>query len=109
MPGLQSPHAGKAMAKAKQVLYIPPQTAPGLGPPRAWNGAWIQLFLLECRMNDELMNDPSCNSFLVGARLSRAAPGKGRPFNAVLLLQVLLRISASILLFANLLTSALPS
>jgi hypothetical protein len=60
------------------------------------------------------MNDPSCNSFWWGASWSRAAPGKGRPFNAVLLLQVLLsRIClesvSSILLFANLLTSTLPS
>ena len=42
-----------AGAQQTQVVYIPPQTTPGLGPPRAWNGAWIQLFPTECRM----MND----------------------------------------------------
>jgi|SRR5579863_9143193 len=50
MPVLRQPHAGKAAVETKQVVYIPPQTAPGLGPPHTWNGAWIQLFLLKCRM-----------------------------------------------------------
>ncbi len=62
MAVLQAPHAGKAVVTANTDCVHPPQIAPGLGPPRTWNGAWIQIFVLECRMNDECLNDPSCNS-----------------------------------------------
>ena len=34
-------------AEQTQVVLHPPQTAPGLGPPRLWNETWIQLFLLD--------------------------------------------------------------
>jgi len=33
----------------KQVVYIPSQTAPGLGPPRHQDGAWVN----PCLMPDE--------------------------------------------------------
>jgi hypothetical protein len=43
MPVAAGADAGKARAHSDdRFLYIPPQTAPGLGPPCAWNGAWVQ-------------------------------------------------------------------
>jgi hypothetical protein len=99
LPVERPPGAGKRWRRANTGYVHPPQTAPGLGPPCPWNGAWIQL----CRNHAEryLVLNPAA-AYLVGARLSRAAPGGGDPYCLSLSL-------ASVLLFANLFTSALAS
>jgi hypothetical protein len=54
VPVADPPHAGKAVAESQHRLcYIPPQTAPGLGPPRPWNGAWVQLLHSNAEWNIE--------------------------------------------------------
>ena len=53
----------------------PPRTTPGLGPPRSWNGAWALTIWLISRKNAEHEN-PLLQLNQVGARSSRAAPGR---------------------------------
>ena len=55
----------------------PPQTAPGLGPPRTWNGARYSYALLKMP-NEVMTTEYSLMQLpLVGTRRSRAAPGRG--------------------------------
>jgi hypothetical protein len=106
MPVLRLPHAGKAVTWSKTGCVHPPQTAPGLGPPRTWNGAWIQH---SHRMPNEMMcveNDPSCNSIWWGPD-GAETPREGGV--SLLPQSKLLKTARSIRFFANLFTSALAS
>ena len=76
VPVARPPHAGKRWRRANTGCVHPPQTAPGLGPPCPWNGAWIQLYLLKRRMKDEYLNRPCCNSVWWGPT-EQGRPGKG--------------------------------
>jgi hypothetical protein len=84
-----------------QVVYNSPSLLPlGLGPPRSWNGAWVQTIWLICRKTDEYEQSeyefPCCGSTWWGARSSRAAPGRDGPCTEL------------VLLFTRLLASPLP-
>jgi hypothetical protein len=59
-----------------QVVYNPPQTAPGLGPPRTWNGAWIQICLPKMPMNDQQRMIPAA-TLSGGGQMEQGRPGKG--------------------------------
>ena len=78
MPVERWPRAGKAVSAEQHRICNPPQTAPGLGPPRTQNGAWVQICLLECRTNNEYRIIPTA-ALCGGGQQSRAAPGRGDP------------------------------
>jgi len=64
----------------KQVVYVSPSVLPlGLGPPRAQEGTWVQTIVLRRRrMYEYEYSRMQLNT--VGARLSRAAPGRSGSF-----------------------------
>jgi hypothetical protein len=76
VPVARPPHAGKAVAQSKHRLCTSPSNCPWTRPATHLDGAWIQLFLLERRMNDEYLNRPSCNSVWWGPT-EQGRPGKG--------------------------------
>jgi hypothetical protein len=98
---------GRRWRRATTGCVHPPQTAPGLGPPRTRNGAWIQTFLLECRMNYEDRIIPAA-TLPGGGQIEQGHPGTGRPFTASVFAPCSFKTS-SVLLFANFLASALTS
>jgi|SRR5271166_608572 len=72
-------------AEQTQVVYIPPQTAPGLGPPRTWNGAWIQLLPQNAELNNgEYSNNPRA-TLSGGGQMEQGHPGRGDPFMPLVL------------------------
>ena len=109
MPVLRPPHAGKAVAQCNTGCVHPPQTAPGLGPPRTRTGRGYSYSL----WNDEgiFSVESSCCSLSGGGQIKQGRPGKGRPFPAsVSLFQInSFKSARSVLLLANFLASALAS
>jgi hypothetical protein len=67
-----------------QVVYNSPSLQPlGLGPPRAWNGAWVTNYRY---MPGEILILRSLLQLnLVGARSSRATPGRSGPLLRLIL------------------------
>ena len=112
MPVARPPGAGKRWRRANTGYVHPPQTAPGLGPPRPWNGAWIQLSTERCRTNNTAELLPACSSIWWGP--DRAGPPReGATLAASLFTSCdvccLIALSCLVSLFANLFTSALAS
>jgi len=79
-----------------QVVYNSPSVTStlGLSPPRAWNGAWVQP--IRYMPGEILIMRSLLQLNVVGARSSRAAPGRSGP------------LLPSILFFARFFAGALP-
>jgi hypothetical protein len=105
VPVPRPPHAGKAVAQSNTGCVHPPSNCPWTRPATHPDGAWIQLFLQNA---EEMIGaDTSCCKLrLVGARLSRAARGRGDPF---LPQSYSFNSALSVLLLANFLAGALAS
>ncbi len=59
-----SPTRGESTAvvrRKNRLCTSPPRLPLGLGPPRAWNGAWVQTVPLICRRTMS-MSSPCCSS-----------------------------------------------
>ena len=83
-------------------MYIPPQTAPGLGPPCTWT---VRGYNFSHEMPNDLTcsrkNDPECSSARRGPT-EQGRAGRARPFTAWFLNS----FTTSILFFANLLAGS---
>jgi hypothetical protein len=104
VPVAHPPCAGKRWRRATIGCVHPPSNCPWTRPATHSNGAWIQMFLLECRMNDEDRIIPAA-ALPGGGQIEQGRPGTGRPFTAL----VLLLQTRSVLLLANFLARTLAS
>src|SRR5229473_250121 len=106
MPVARWPYAGKRWRGANTGCVHPPQTAPGLGPPRTRTGRGYS-FSYQNAGRERMMSIetiPACSSAWWGP--DRAGPPRD---GATLTTFQLLVLLVLVLLLANFLTSALAS